>query len=135
MKMLLPVMYVQQKDWLSGWAFDLAHPRFMTGQSQAHPNRGGVWINNTVVVDTVVVAESYGSIVRLVHPKEDVDWICMWKREGEREENTFNTVSNFVQTVYALQPGCVVDLFALPSIYLVAEVYETWIDLGKNIWF
>ena len=58
-------------------AFDLAHPRFMTGQSQAHPNRGGVWINHTVVVDPVVVAESYGGIVRLVHPKEDVDWICM----------------------------------------------------------
>ena len=56
--------------------FGLAHPWFMSGQSQAHPDSGCIWIHHTVVVHTIVVAEPDGCIVSLVHPKEYVDRIC-----------------------------------------------------------
>ena len=52
----------------------------MSSQPKSHPNGGGIGIYHTVVVNTIVVAESNGSIVSLVHAKENVDGI--W-REGE----------------------------------------------------
>ena len=56
----------------------------MASQTQTHSHSGRVWVHHTVVVDSVVIAEPYGSIVRLVHAKEDVDWIC-GQRVTERE--------------------------------------------------
>ena len=72
----------------------LAHPRFMSSQPQAHPHGGRVGVHHTIVVDPIVIAESNGGIVRLVHPKEDIDRICarvcahrVRKKEGRSERN------------------------------------------------
>lgn len=60
----------------------------MASQTQTHSHSGRVRVHHTVVVNSVVIAEPYGSIVRLVHAKEDVDWICgqrVTERDRERE--------------------------------------------------
>ena len=56
------------------------HSGFVSSQSQPHPHRGSVRVHHTVVVHTAVVAQPDGSVVRLVHTKEDIDRV--WREGG-----------------------------------------------------
>ena len=58
------------------------HSGFVSSQPQPHPHRGSVRVHHTVVVHTAMVAQPDGSVVRLVHTKENVDRV--WREGGEQ---------------------------------------------------
>ncbi len=64
----------------------------MPGEAKPNAYGGLVRVNDRVVVDVAMVAEPYGGVVRLVHPKEDVDWFC--KREHKLYDRMIITPFN-----------------------------------------
>lgn len=53
------------------------YPRFKGGEAQPHPNTGLVGIHHRVIMDVLVVTDTYRLIVVLLYAVERINWL--WK--------------------------------------------------------